>query len=90
MKGVNITVWGRVQGVGFRYFVYNYARNIGIVGWVKNNPDRSVTVCAEGSEPQIDMIVEAVKKGPSHAQVEKVKLQYYNSTGKYNEFNITG
>jgi acylphosphatase len=89
MKGVNITVHGKVQGVGFRYFVYNFARNLGLTGWVKNNPDRSVSVCAEGNDIQIQMLVDAVKKGPVHSNVEKVSVQYYNGTGKYNEFKIT-
>ncbi|MCK9224686.1 MAG: acylphosphatase [Candidatus Muirbacterium halophilum] len=89
-KAAQITVRGKVQGVGFRHFVYNIAKNLSLTGFVRNNPDRSVTICCEGNDVQVKMFIESVKKGSVHSNVEKVSVQYYNSTGKYNEFNITG
>lgn len=87
---VQMKVTGRVQGVGFRYYVYNQARSLGVTGYVKNNPDRSVSVFGEADSHIIKMFVEQVKKGPATSRVEKVKLKYYNGSGNYNDFKITG
>jgi acylphosphatase len=67
-----IQVRGRVQGVGFRYFVQKKAAEQHIKGWVKNMPDGSVLVMARGNEPQMNTFIGYLEAGPSMARVEKL------------------
>ena len=53
MKRVSVIVSGRVQGVGFRYFVEDIAADMKITGWVRNLPDGTVEIDAEGEEDEI-------------------------------------
>ena len=64
-----IRVAGRVQGVGFRYFVQSVARNLGVVGWVRNEPDGSVLAEAQGAAPAVEAFLGHVRQGPAHAHV---------------------
>ena len=66
------TVRGRVQGVGFRYFVVRRALDLGVVGWVANEPDGSVQVVAEGSTAALDSLEAGLRVGPMGAVVEAV------------------
>jgi acylphosphatase len=60
---------GRVQGVGFRYFVERAARQIGVTGWARNLDDGSVEVHANGSASQLDDLESRLRQGPSRADV---------------------
>ena len=71
-----LTIHGRVQGVGFRYFVKQNADYFGISGFVKNQPNGNVYVEAEGEPEHLQMFICACQHGPSHAWVEKVDIQY--------------
>jgi len=62
-----------VQGVGFRWFVRERARRLGLSGWVRNLEDGSVEVAAEGDEPQIELLRSELQKGPSGAIVKAVE-----------------
>lgn len=73
---VILTIHGRVQDVGFRYFVMQKAELFGISGWVKNQPDGNVYVEAEGETDQLELFITYCKQGPSHAWVENVDVQY--------------
>jgi acylphosphatase len=75
-KASILTIHGRVQGVGFRYFVKQKADNFGISGFVKNQLNGNVYVEAEGESEVLDLFIRACKQGPSHAWVEKVDIQY--------------
>lgn len=66
-------VRGRVQGVGFRSFVLIRARGLGLVGWVRNEPDGSVRVLARGSERGVAELEEALGAGPAAAEVREVE-----------------
>ena len=66
-----IRIKGRVQGVGFRQFVKDKARDFDINGWVKNMPDGSVYVKAEGNEKDMEPFVDHLKRGPSMGRVDK-------------------
>lgn len=70
---LRLELYGRVQGVGFRMFTVRTARELGIRGWVKNRPDGSVDIHAEGSPGALERFRERVRKGPSVARVESVK-----------------
>jgi acylphosphatase len=71
-KRYYLRIYGIVQGVGFRYFVLRTARMFSISGWVKNMPDDSVEIEAEGDEENLKIFLEKVKEGPPAARVEKV------------------
>jgi len=60
---------GRVQGVGFRYFVERAARGIGVTGWARNLDDGSVEVHANGSKSQLDELESRLRQGPPRADV---------------------
>ena len=66
-------VTGRVQGVGFRWFVEKEARAIGVGGWVRNNDDGSVEVLASGSEEQLARLRKSLQAGPRAARVDEVQ-----------------
>ena len=82
------TVRGRVQGVGFRYFVIREARRLGLVGWVANEVDGSVRVVAEGSEAAIRSLDEALREGPPGAVVGSVSVVRMPATGRFASFGI--
>lgn len=67
-------VSGRVQGVGFRYFVQDAARREGIHGYVTNLLDGSVEAVAEGEAEALERFERAVRRGPSRARVERVQV----------------
>ena len=66
-------VTGRVQGVGFRWFVDHEARQLGLAGWVRNNLDGSVEVLAIGSDQQQGALRDKLVRGPRAARVDEVK-----------------
>ena len=73
MKEVYIKIKGRVQGIGFRYWAINKAREIGgISGWVHNAADGSVEILMRGEEKEIDEMILACHQGTSLASVEFV------------------
>lgn len=66
-------VHGRVQGVGYRYFVIRWANHLGLAGWTRNLWDGSVEVQASGEEEAIRQMEAALKEGPSHARVDRLE-----------------
>jgi acylphosphatase len=66
-------VRGRVQGVGFRWFVWREAQRLGLRGIVRNLPDGSVEVMAEGLEKALEELELALSQGPTAARVEHVE-----------------
>jgi acylphosphatase len=66
-------VRGRVQGVGFRWFVEAEAQRLGIAGWVRNNADGSVQVLAQGSREQLVGLRSRLREGPRAARVDDVE-----------------
>jgi acylphosphatase len=70
-------VSGRVQGVGFRWFVLRRADALGLHGWVRNLPDGRVEVVASGTEPSMEALDAAVRAGPGLALVRGVETTYY-------------
>lgn len=67
-------VTGRVQGVGFRYFVWREGRRIGVLGWVRNLADGRVEALAEGSSLQLEDFERAIRAGPRSASVTDVHV----------------
>ena len=73
MPSIHLRLRGRVQGVGFRWFVRVHARRLGLSGWVANNPDGSVEVAASGEQEKLDELSRVVRQGPDGAQVSGVE-----------------
>ncbi len=71
----DFVVHGRVQGVGFRYFAVTCAEALGVTGWVRNTPDGSVEVHAEGDEDQLRDLASDLSRGPRYARVTRVDAQ---------------
>src|SRR5215470_62040 len=67
-------VRGRVQGVGFRWFVEREAHILGIAGWVRNNPDGTVEVLAQGTRDQLVGLRSRLRQGPRAARVDNVEV----------------
>ena len=74
------TVWlvsGRVQGVGFRWFVLRKAEDLGVVGWVANLPDGRVQVVARGGDQAIESLDVLLRRGPRLAAISHVERSVY-------------
>ena len=69
---VHLEIVGKVQGVGFRWFVREAARRAGLAGWVRNHADGRVEIAASGSETAIAELVSAARTGPPGARVDRV------------------
>ena len=83
----SIRVKGRVQGVGYRYSTVREARKHDIKGYVKNQPDGSVAIEAEGTEEQLDTFLLWCRKGPGTGYVESVDFYQLPPAG-FKEFRI--
>lgn len=70
-----LKVKGRVQGVGYRYFTLQNARELGLTGWVKNMHDGSVEAVLAGPEQQVAEMIEKLKAGPFSARVSAIEEQ---------------
>ena len=83
------TVYGRVQGVYFRYFVRNEARKLSLTGQVHNLASGdAIEVQAEGEKPQLDRLLEQLRTGPPGARVEKVEVDWSDYSGQFEDFRI--
>jgi acylphosphatase len=72
-RRLHVLVRGRVQGVGFRWFVREHARTLGLAGWVRNRPDGAVEVAASGDDAAVATLRQALERGPDGAQVSAVE-----------------
>ncbi len=83
-------VKGRVQGVGFRWFVEREAQMLGLAGWVRNNPDGSVEVLATGTREQVNGLHSKLRQGPRAARVDEVEVSDANPVAGLKSFRIEG
>ena len=72
----HVVVKGRVQGVFFRAETRDRAQSLGLAGWVRNNPDGSVEAAFEGDRERVESMVGWCRKGPAHAQVDDVAVDW--------------
>jgi len=86
-KAAIIKVYGRVQGVGFRYYTQKKAMELGLSGYVQNRPDGSVYIEAEGSEFAMKQFLLWCEEGPAWARVTSVEKQGIPLQG-YQSFDI--
>jgi acylphosphatase len=83
-----VIVFGRVQGVFFRMETQRAAQRCGVHGWVRNRPDGTVESLMEGNGPDVHALIEWCKKGPPHANVERVEVVWDATVGDYGDFSI--
>ena len=81
---------GRVQGVGFRWFVEREAHILGIAGWVRNNHDGSVEVLAQGTRDQLSGLHGRLREGPRAARVDVVDVSEASPVAGLSSFRIEG
>ena len=81
-------VFGRVQGVGFRYSTLERAEALSLVGTVQNCWNGSVRVVAEGPRVRLESLLSWLKQGPMMAQVTRVDHEWRNPTGEYDHFEV--
>lgn len=82
-------VIGRVQGVGYRWWVVDSASRLGLVGWVRNADDeRSVELVAEGDTPSLDALEAQLGHGPGAARVDRVEAGRGPASGGMIRFEI--
>lgn len=83
-------VRGRVQGVGFRWFVEREAHILGIVGWVRNNADSSVEILALGTRDQLAGLRSRLRAGPRASRVDEVEESEAQPISNLSTFRIEG
>lgn len=88
MKQIHVTVFGNVQGVGFRYFSQMKAIQYGIRGWVRNCGDGSVEMVAQGSDDNLHLFLEDVRRGNPFSTVDDLTVEENNKTESYHSFKI--
>lgn len=82
------TVGGRVQGVGFRYFVLGVASHLALSGWVANELDGTVRVVAEGPRPALEQLLAELHDGPPGARVDRVVSSWLPASGGFARFGV--
>jgi acylphosphatase len=88
LKQIQIRVRGRVHGVFFRASAQREAKRLGLTGWVRNRPDKSVELLAEGEEAGIKDLIAWTKTGPSAARVEAIDVRWRSFIGDFYDFRI--
>jgi acylphosphatase len=85
---VHIYVSGHVQGVFFRAHTQEIAQRLNLVGWVKNLDDGRVEIVAEGSDNDLQKLIEWCWQGPPGARVDDVEIKYEEPTEEFKNFEI--
>jgi acylphosphatase len=82
------TVIGRVQGVGYRYYAEDEANRLGLTGYVRNKPDKSVEVVVEGDRKVLEGFLALLRIGPSGGAVSDVIFTFVPATDEFYDFSI--
>jgi len=83
----HIRIHGKVQNVGFRFFIHRKAAGAGALGWAKNADDH-VEVMLEGDKDRIEQCIEACRKGPLFANIKKMDVSWEKPTGEFKSFEV--
>jgi acylphosphatase len=83
-------VEGRVQGVGFRFFVHEVALRLGLTGWVRNCPDGAVEVVAEGDRNQLTQLIQELNKAHAMPWLLSLRTDWEIPTGEFTQFKFEG
>lgn len=88
IERAHVHVSGNVQGVFFRDSTRQKAGELGLAGWVRNTPDGRVEAVFEGPSSEVRQMVDWCEHGPSHADVEDVKVEYTEPEGNSERFEV--
>lgn len=88
MPQIQATVHGRVQGVGYRYNTQQIAQNLGVTGFARNLSDGTVEIVAEGSDEQLNALIDWAHRGPSGARVTQVDVVKGADQSRFDRFTI--
>ncbi len=87
-SSVKIIVSGRVQRVGFRYFIARIAGDLNLNGYARNLFTGEVEIAAEGRKEFLEVMIEKARTGPPHSKVERCKVEWLDFKKKYDKFEI--
>ncbi len=87
-KRLQAYISGWVQGVGFRWFVLQRARPLGLTGWTRNLPDGRVQVVAEGKRESLEAFLVHLRQGPSSSRVYGIEENWTDATGEFKGFDV--
>jgi acylphosphatase len=87
--GLRLHIFGRVQGVGFRYWAYKQALRLQIRGWIRNEADGTVSCECYGTEDAVKDFTETLRKGPPYGRVDKIETSPASQTSARKGFEIT-
>jgi len=85
---LDAVIRGRVQGVGYRYFVLDRAHDLGLEGWVANESDGSVRCRAEGARATLERLLTMLQEGPPGARVDRIETIWGVGTGTLGSFSV--
>lgn len=88
-KVLHATIHGNVQGVFYRKGAQQEAQKLNLIGYVKNLPDGTVELKAEGPKENLQKLLNWCYNGPKHARIDRVDFKWLESTQKYSSFEIT-
>ena len=88
MHRVHLLIHGRVQGVGYRYFVLRRAQELNLTGWVRNLADGSVETEADGDRAGLERFRDRLTKGPAAARVDRVLERWSETAVAHERFVI--
>lgn len=81
-----LQMFGRVQGVGFRFYMERKARELNVTGWVRNRRDGSVEAMVQGAPEMVDAMIACARRGPPSAMVSDVRIT--EGSGEYTDFSM--
>jgi acylphosphatase len=88
LQRLHSKIYGRVQGVSFRYYTVLRAKELNVQGWVQNRDDGSVEVMAEGTREQLEDLLEYLHIGPVGAHVSRVEVEWGEASNQFGDFNV--
>ena len=86
--GARLKITGRVQKVGFRWFTVQWAQDLALGGFVRNQHDGSVYIETEGKRSRIESFAKELKQGPRGSQVDNVDIEWLNYEHNFRDFEI--
>jgi acylphosphatase len=88
VEQLHAIVHGRVQGVSFRYYTLLTAHRLSLHGWVRNLPDGTVEVTAEGARDPLESLLDFLQHGPSGAHVTAVDVKWRAAQNQFTDFSV--
>ncbi|AGB47220.1 acylphosphatase [Mesorhizobium australicum WSM2073] len=89
-RAVQAHIYGTVQGVGYRAWMRDEATRLGLLGWVRNERDRSVTAWLTGADAAIAAMIERLRQGPPGAAVSRIDVEELETWATPGDFRIIG